>query len=306
MITIDRSSNKPVHEQLVEQLRYLIASGHFKIDQTLPSTRGLAEQVGVSFHTVRKAYQHLEREGRLEARVGSGYRVVARAPLEKGQRIERGAAIVQEALQHLIGLGLHDDEIEYLFQEQLDLLHGALTSHKLLFVAPYREMAELSAEQLAHALQQRVEPATPNALGRHQDADYVVAPFDLVQPTMGALPRADVLGVQTYLSPSPLDTIARLLPHETLGLVTRYSDAVEPLMNALRAATGFNGQTLATSIDRGAGQLEQLFRQTDLLVYTPPCRRRLLALLDEDQAASPITPLVSQESITRLRQVVPA
>ena len=74
MITIDRTSNIPVYEQLVEKVRYLIASGQFQIDETLPSTRTLAKQVGVSFHTVRKAYQQLEDEGWLEVRIGSGYR----------------------------------------------------------------------------------------------------------------------------------------------------------------------------------------------------------------------------------------
>ena len=107
MITIDRTSNVPLHEQLVEQLRFFIASGHYKIDETLPSTRTLARQVGVSFHTVRKAYQQLEQEGLLEARVGSGFKVKERVPLGKTERIERGATIVQEALQKLIGLGLH-------------------------------------------------------------------------------------------------------------------------------------------------------------------------------------------------------
>ena len=52
-ITIRRTSKTPVHEQLVEQLRYLIASGHYQIDQPLPSTRVLAKQLSISFHTVR-------------------------------------------------------------------------------------------------------------------------------------------------------------------------------------------------------------------------------------------------------------
>ena len=160
MITIDRTSNVLVHEQLIEQLRFLIASGQFKIDETLPSTRALARQIGVSFHTVRKAYQQLEQERLLEARVGSGFRVKERVPLGKSERIERGASIVQDALQKLIGLGLQETEIEYLFHEQFEMLTGQRESHKLVFAARSREMASLCAEQIAMGLQQAIEPVS--------------------------------------------------------------------------------------------------------------------------------------------------
>ncbi len=305
MIAIDRTSNTPVHEQLVEQLRYLIASGHFPVDETMPSTRMLAGQVGVSFHTVRKAYQQLGQEGLLEARVGSGYRVKERAPLSKGERIERGASVVQDALQKLIGLGLHEAEVEYLFQEQFDLMTGVRSGHKLVFAAPYREMADLCAEQVALALQQPVEAATLDGLVRHQDADYALARFADLRRVMELLPRADALGVLTYLAPEALAQAARLLPRQTLGLVTRYADAIAPLMAEIRTQTGFAGQALAVSIDESARHLEQFIAQTDLVLYTPPCRRRLLPLLGRERRHVAVAPVVSRDSLDALRQAVP-
>ena len=79
MIEIDRSSSASVKDQLVEQLRFYIANGRYKVNEDLPATRKLAEQLGISFHTVRKAYQDLVEEGVLDARKGRGYRVTARA-----------------------------------------------------------------------------------------------------------------------------------------------------------------------------------------------------------------------------------
>ncbi len=305
MITIDRTSNIPVYEQLVEKVRYFIASGQFQIDETLPSTRTLAKQVGVSFHTVRKAYQQLEEEGWLEVRIGSGYRVKQHAPLGKSERIERGASIVQEALQKLIGLGLQEAEVEYLFQEQFDTLAGERHGHKVIFAAPYREMAALCAEQLALGLQQPIEPVTLDHLDQHQDADYVLTRFAELRRVMEAVPRADVLGVHTHLKPEALAKVARLLPHQTLGLVTRYGDAVPPLMAELRAQTSFAGQAIATSIDEGTGHLRPFISQADLIVYTPSCRRRLLPLLDQHRNHVAIAPLVSHDGLDYLRQVVP-
>ena len=41
----------------------MIATKQFQVGELLPSTRELGRQLEVSFHTVRKAYGHLEDEG---------------------------------------------------------------------------------------------------------------------------------------------------------------------------------------------------------------------------------------------------
>src|SRR5690606_24682590 len=120
MISIDRASSVPVQTQLCDQLRFLIATGRFRIGERLPSTRGLADRLSLSYHTVRSAYRTLEEEGVIEGRAGSGYLVKERSALARGDRMEAGAAVVQEAVRKLVGLGLTSDDIEYLYQEQVE------------------------------------------------------------------------------------------------------------------------------------------------------------------------------------------
>lgn len=305
MIKIDRTSTTPVYEQLVEQLRYLIVSGRFQVDEALPSTRVLGKQVDVSFHTVRKAYQHLEEEGLLSARIGSGFRVQAYTPPAKSDRIEQGAGIMQDTLQKLIGLGLQESEIEHLFQEQFDALSGDMIGPKLVFAAPYLEAAQLCAEYLSLVLQKSVEPATLDGLTSHQDADYVIARFVDLGRVRSSLPRCDTLGVVSYLNPGALEPIATLMPHETMGVVTRFADAIAPLTAEIRASTGFTGQTIAASIEGGSAHLAHFIKQTDLLVYTPSSRRRLLPYLDDQRRHIAITPVVSRDSLEALREALP-
>lgn len=305
MLTVDRSSGTSVHDQLLEQLRFRIASGQHQVGATLPSTRRLADMLGVSFHTVRKVYQDLEREGLLEARPGSGYVVTERTPPSKAERMERGAAVVQDALHRLVGLGLEDAEVEYLFQEQMALLEGATSRYKLVAAARYRERAELCAAQIKRHVQQTVEATVISALTQHQDADYVFVQHADVRSVMQRLPRADVLGIVTFLSPEALERIARLLDDQTLGVVTRYPDAITPLTAEIRAATGFSGQMMAASVDESARHLQQFIDQTDLIVYTPPCRRRLHALIGDAVELVSIGPVISRESLETIRQTVP-
>lgn len=305
MIAIDRSSPTSVADQLVQQLRYQIAGGRFKTGDVLPSTRSLANQVGVSFHTVRKAYQQLEREGFLTAATGSKYAVQEPVILSKGDRMERGAQIVQLALQQLVSFGLNEAEIESIFHEQLDLLEEAHQSLKLVFGAQSAELADLCARQLSHTLQRDVQGIALKELAQHQDTDFVFAAGNHLRMVLEMTPRAEVRGVAVYLEYDVLERVARLLPHQTLGLITRDADTIPPLIQELRHQASFDGQVMAVSIEDSTLRLGEFVRQVDLLLYTPACRRRLLSSMDEARGHSIIAPVLSRESLDAAKATVP-
>ena len=304
---IETGAKTSVRDQLVEQLRYLIATGHYAVNESLPSTRTLGDQLDISFHTVRKAYKELEEEGLLEAKMGSGYTVKERTPLGKSERIERGAEVIQETLRRLVGLGLSDAEIESLFQEQANLLDHASLQRKLIVTGPHVELNEIWAQQLSTALQQTVRPVPLSQLGRHQDADYAFTTFTHLTQVLEQIPRGDTLGFVTHLPVQIMERVARLLDHESLGLVTRYRDTIPPLSEILRTDTAFGGQVIGASIEEGTDHLANVMEQTDLLLYTPDSKRRLLPFLgDEGTDHAELTMLISQDSIDSILEAVPA
>lgn len=306
-IQLDSSSKRPVREQLVEQLRYLIATGHYKVNDTLPSTRTLGDQLDISFHTVRKAYQELQEEGLLQSKVGSGYTVQERTPLAKSERIERGAKVVNDALQTLVGLGLNEAEIESLFQEQANLLDHSGLERKLVVVGPHPELNAMGARQIRSALQQSVRPITLSQLERHQDADFAFTPYPFLTEVLQNLPRGDTLGYVMHVPTKVLERTARLLDREALGLVTRYRDTIPPLSEELRTDTSYGGQVIAASIEEGVEHLPNVIEQTDLLLYTPESKRRLLPFLsEEDIDALELEMVVSSDSIESIVEAVPA
>lgn len=305
-LEIDPDAKRPASVQLVDQLRYLIATGHYKVNDPLPSTRDLGDQLDISFHTVRKAYQKLEEEGLLASQVGSGYTVKERAPLAKSERIERGAKVVQDALQNLIGLGLDEAEIESLFQEQTNLLDHTGLERKLICVGPHPELNSMCAEQLSSALQHSVRPITLSQLGRHQDADYAFTPYTYLNRVLEQLPRGDTLGYVTHLPSRILEHTARLLDRQALGLVTRYRSTIPPISEELREQTAFGGQVIAASIEEGVEHLPNVVEQTDLLLYTSDSERRLLPFLnDEGPNSAEVKLIVSQDSLEAIAEAVP-
>lgn len=75
LLGIDRGSELPLHEQLERSLRENIRSGRLAAGMQLPSTRGLAAELGVSRGVVTEAYGQLGAEGYLETRRGAAVRV---------------------------------------------------------------------------------------------------------------------------------------------------------------------------------------------------------------------------------------
>ncbi len=89
-IPLDRDSTTPLYLQIIEFLRDEIQSGGLLPETRLPSTRKLAESLGVNRITVTNAYAELEAEGLIYGKTGSGYYVSE--PIPSGPRDKPGTA----------------------------------------------------------------------------------------------------------------------------------------------------------------------------------------------------------------------
>lgn len=94
LILIDKELPTPAYLQLKDQLSLAIDNGALSAGSALPSERGLADSLGLSRMTVRRAFEQLVAEGLVEQRQGSGTYVKGR-PLE--QYIDRVLGFADEA-----------------------------------------------------------------------------------------------------------------------------------------------------------------------------------------------------------------
>jgi len=69
---LDLKSGVPFYRQIVDQIRYGIASERLLPGQQLPTVRELAVQLEINPNTVRKAYSELEILGVLDTQQGTG------------------------------------------------------------------------------------------------------------------------------------------------------------------------------------------------------------------------------------------
>jgi GntR family transcriptional regulator len=114
-IRVSPSDGIPIYLQVVNQVKYLIASGRLSAGERLPPVRRLAEQLLINPNTVARAYRELETMGALVTRQGSGVFVSdSGSPLAAGERkkilMERVDALLADArhmsadLEEVIGL----------------------------------------------------------------------------------------------------------------------------------------------------------------------------------------------------------
>src|SRR3954452_428469 len=87
LIALDRTGI-PLALQIQEQLRVAIRQGRLLVGERLPSTRRLAEHLGVSRGTVVEVYEQLVAEGYVDSAVGSGTRVARIPGVERRDRTE--------------------------------------------------------------------------------------------------------------------------------------------------------------------------------------------------------------------------
>ncbi|MFI9270118.1 GntR family transcriptional regulator [Kitasatospora sp. NPDC052896] len=79
ILSLDLTSQVPIYQQIRDRVVEAIATGVLAEGSPLPSTRQLAGDLGINFHTVNKAYDLLRQEGLLLLNRKSGA-VVQRDP----------------------------------------------------------------------------------------------------------------------------------------------------------------------------------------------------------------------------------
>lgn len=120
LLVIDPHSGVPVYRQLMEQIRFHIATGLLGPGDELPPTRALSAQLGINPMTISKAYSFLEKEDVVQRRPGKPLIV---RPLKEEQLKEEKI----DQLRHGLGpavriarqLGISDEEAVESFRTML-------------------------------------------------------------------------------------------------------------------------------------------------------------------------------------------
>jgi GntR family transcriptional regulator len=104
---ISASAGAPLYLQIIDSLKREISEGRLEAGASLPSFRGLAEELLVSVITVKRAYEELEREGIIYRRQGLGTFVSDRAT-DRSREVKttRATALFKQGAREAAEAGL--------------------------------------------------------------------------------------------------------------------------------------------------------------------------------------------------------
>lgn len=123
-ILIDNKSGAPIYEQIYSQIKAQIISGTLDRDELLPSIRGLAKDLRISFITTKRAYEELEKDGFIYTVPAKGCYVAAKnvellreenlkkieAHIEEIVRLAATCNLTREDVMEMLSFGWEDEK----------------------------------------------------------------------------------------------------------------------------------------------------------------------------------------------------
>lgn len=111
-IFIDNKSGAPIYDQIYSQIKSQIINGALAENEMLPSIRGLAKDLKISFVTTKRAYDELEKDGFIYTIQAKGCYV---APKNVELLREENLRKIEEHIDEIVRLAatcnLTDDDI---------------------------------------------------------------------------------------------------------------------------------------------------------------------------------------------------
>jgi GntR family transcriptional regulator len=117
--------------QIVNQVKYLVASGRLEPGEELPPIRTLAEQLIVNPNTVARAYRELEMAGVVTKRRTAGtYVSDAASPLARRERLKIVSQRVDALLAEARQMNIDIEELIELIQQREETMQAASSKEK--------------------------------------------------------------------------------------------------------------------------------------------------------------------------------
>ena len=112
VIIIDNKSGAPIYDQIYSQIKNQIISGALKENELLPSIRGLAKDLRISFITTKRAYEELEKEGFIYTLPAKGCYVAPKnVELIREENLKKIEALIAQILQLAASCNLSREEV---------------------------------------------------------------------------------------------------------------------------------------------------------------------------------------------------
>jgi GntR family transcriptional regulator len=297
--------NQNAVQDIVSYVLDRLASGLYPPGGRLPTSREMAEELGVHRNTVAKAYKSLVDLGVISSTPGRGTFAATRLDLDNrrlhAQQIsDRLADDILRARRSNVS----EDELRRTIDEQIATIYHA-PPPRGAFVECNVEDLRVAIAEIEQQSDVRLAPVLLDALAA--DTTGIASNFDVVFTSLfhllevrellaEARPRRRIIGIHTQPDERGLAEIAQIEPDARVGIVVSNSDGARRFRAQLQTFTEATLQVLIQPTDEA---IKNLAREVDLIVTS----RSRAAQIRRLNLAIPLIELafhISRESANRV------
>lgn len=118
---LDFRSGLPIYTQIVNQIQSQMVNENLKQGKQLPTVRALADELGINFNTVARAYRILDKARVISTQQGRGTYIIEMPSKKISARLrqETLAALTQRYIKESQHLGFTNQEITNSIKDKL-------------------------------------------------------------------------------------------------------------------------------------------------------------------------------------------
>ena len=292
-------------QDIVSYVLDRLASGLYPPGGRLPTSREMAEELGVHRNTVAKAYKSLVELGVISSTPGRGTFAAARLNLENrrlhAQQISDRLAedILRARRSHV-----SEDVLRRIIDEHIATIYHA-PPPRGAFVECNVEDLRVAIAEIEQQSDVRLAPVLLDALAA--DSAGIASNFDVVFTSLfhllevrellaEASPRRRIIGIHTQPDERGLAEIAQIKPDAHVGIVVSNSDGARRFRAQLQT---FTEATLKVLIQPPDEAVRNLAREVDLIV-TSRSRAAQICRLNLSVPLIELSFHISRESANRV------
>jgi GntR family transcriptional regulator len=219
-VSLNKDSDVPLHEQLAEQLVFLITTRKLRAGEQLPSVRSFARRLGIHHNTVSKSYRDLVARGWLERRPGSRLCVGRPRSLRRRSVNPDLDELINQTILRAAELGY---SLQALRSQVLERLRAQPPDH-ILVVERELELRRVMCVEISARVGEHVESCSAEELAKSPElllGAQVAAPehiVPLIEPLLA--PKLPCISLKFAGAEEHLAQIRGLIEPSVVGVVS--------------------------------------------------------------------------------------
>ena len=299
-IEIDKKSGIPLYLQIKHEIKKLLESGDWRVDEQLPTERDLAERLEVSRNTVSMAYKELVLENIIQSIPGKGTfpnpKTIPYVEPKENDNLAKLEEIIEVTIKEALELDFELEELKRIVNQKIEEKEKLIKNINVAFIECNYEQLYFFSKGIELGTSVSIVPILIDEIYQNPEGfkeklktiDLVVTTFFHFEEVKRYLTeqRQKVLPIALDPLMETMVTLARLSSEDKkIGLVCLTARFAQRVFQSIKK-TGVKHQSFEFSTSHHQDELEKFLRGLDIVIASPGRKKEVERLI------SPGVPLI--------------